>query len=154
MAILISVNGNDSGEGFLIIEPFGSRTFPVPVGLRTDDGTTVNATLQIAPGGAGVGFETDTVEISPTETFVQIHATSQSSSRNDTVLQVVVDGAVQASFNLTAISCPQVWFHGRFEARFATDSDYYNEPRGTANGWTWALEGEDDFVPPDSVVDS
>ena len=60
---------------------------------------------------------------------------------------------------MTAISSPEIWFQGRFEARFATDGDYYNNPRGNDGGtvgndpslggpgWTWALEGEPDFVP-------
>lgn len=42
-------------------------------------------------------------------------------------------------------------FDGRFEARFATNNDPYNHPRGTENGWMWLLEGEPDFVPADSV---
>lgn len=153
MAIQIRVNGNGSGEGFLIA-PDGTRTFPVPIGLKTDDGTTVAATLQIAPGGVGVVFSSTAPSISPAETFVDLHATAMSASRNDTVLQVVVGGVVQASFNLTAISNPEVWFQGRFQARFATDNDYYNHPRGTSSGWNFALIGEPDFVPADSVADS
>ena len=153
MAILIQVNGNTSGEGFLIA-PDGTRTFPVPVGLKTDDGSTVAATLQIAAGGASVVFSSASVTISPVETFIDIHATSASTSRNDTVLQVLVSGTPQASFNLTAISNVQVWFKGRFQARFATDSDFYNHPRGTSSGWQFALDGEPDFVPADSVADS
>jgi hypothetical protein len=58
---------------------------------------------------------------------------------------------VRASFNLTVLSNPQIWFKGRFQARFATDDDYYNEKRGTLNGWNFALEGEPNFVPDDSV---
>lgn len=151
MAILIQVNGNNSGEGFLIA-PDGTRTFPVPVGLVTDDGTTVAATLQIAAGGvAGVAFSTTSVTISPTETFIEIHATSASSTRNDTVLQVLVGGTPQASFNLTAIANPEFWFKGRFEVRFATNPDVYNHPTGTAAGTAFSLIGEPDFVPADSI---
>lgn len=149
MTILISVNGNDTGEGFLIYDPIGTRTFPVPVGLRTDDGTTVNATLQALAGGASVEFDQAAVEISPVETTVQIHATSASSARNDTVLQVVVGAAVQASFDLTSISDPEIWYRGRFEARFATDPDKYYHDKGTSASSfkAFALEGEPDFVP-------
>ncbi|HWN10842.1 MAG TPA: VWA domain-containing protein [Pyrinomonadaceae bacterium] len=154
MAVLIQVNGNNSGEGFLIA-PDGARTFPVAVGLRTDDGTNVSATLQIAAGGvAGISFAATSIDISSTEVFVDIHATSSSTSRNDTVLEVVVGGVVQASFDLTAISKPEVWFKGIFEARFATDDDPYNEPRGTSGGNAFALDGEPDFVPADSVPDT
>ena len=78
-------------------------------------------------------------------------ATSASSFRNDTILEALVDGKSQATFNLTAITSPQIWFKGRFQVRFATDNDFYNEKRGTESGWNFALEGEPDFVPDDSV---
>jgi len=48
---------------------------------------------------------------------------------------------------LTSVKNVRVRFTGRFQARFATDGDFFNEKRGTAAGWTWALEGEPDFVP-------
>jgi hypothetical protein len=48
---------------------------------------------------------------------------------------------------LTSIKNVRVRFGGRFQARFATDGDFFNEKRGTNAGWTWALEGEPDFVP-------
>lgn len=150
MAILIRVNGNNSGEGFLIA-PDGTRTFPVSVGLRLDVGAPVSATLQASPDGAGLAFSATNVNISTTETFVEIHATAPSASRNDTVLQVVVSGTTEASFDLTAITNPEVWFKGRFQARFAIVTDYYNEPRGSAGSFTFALPGEPDFVPADSV---
>lgn len=151
MTIVISVNGNSSGEGFLIA-PVGSNTFQVPLGLKTDDGSSIDATLQVAPGGAGVALDQTTITITPMEKFVNIHATSPSSARNDTLLQVLVAGIVQASFNLTSIINPEIWFRGRFQARFATDLDYYNEKRGSTAGWNIALEAEPDFVPVDSVA--
>src|SRR5207244_2252581 len=52
LAIVITINGNNSGEGFLIA-PVGGTTFPAPLGLRTDDGSSVAATLQVAAGGTG-----------------------------------------------------------------------------------------------------
>lgn len=153
MAILVRINGNDSGEGFLVVSN-GGEDFPVAVGLRTDDGTTVNATLQMAPGGASVVLSETAVTISPVETFVDIHATGASAARNDTVLQVLVAAVVQASFNLTAVADPQILFRGRFQSRFATDGDPYNHATGGVAGWTWTLAGEPDFVPADSVADS
>jgi hypothetical protein len=168
MAIIVSVNGNASGEGFLIA-PDGTRTFPVPIGLKTDDASIVAATLQKAVGGADVSFASANVTITGTEIFVNVHATSASAARNDTVLEVAVGGIAQASFNLTAIQNPEVWFKGRFQARFATDSSFYNDPRGfsttdglppapdAANirGWSFTLTGEPDFCPPKpaSIVD-
>ncbi len=80
MAILMRVNGNDSGEGFLVA-PDGTHAFPVPVGLRTDDGSTVAATLQVAESGAGVVFSNTSVTMSPSETFGDIHARSASSAK-------------------------------------------------------------------------
>jgi hypothetical protein len=150
MAMIITINGNNSGEGFLIA-PVGGTPFTAPLGLRTDDGSSVAATLQVAAGGAGVVIDQTALTITPVEQFTHLHATSASSTRNDTLLQVAVGGVVQASFRLTAISNPQLWFKGRFQARFATDGDFYNEKRGTPNGWNFALEGEPDFVPDDSV---
>ncbi len=150
MAIIVRVNGNSSGNGFLIA-PDGARNFPVPVGLHTDDGSTVAATLQVAGGGAGVAFSQTAIVITPIEKFVNIHATSASPALNDTVLQVMDGVTLRASFTLTAIANPELWFKGRFQARFATDDDFYNHPRGSATGWNFALEGEPDFVPADSV---
>jgi hypothetical protein len=168
MGILATINGNDCGDDFLVA-PHGDRTFPVFLILRTDDGSVVNAELQLLPGGASVQLSTTSVEVSPTETRVELRATSQSSRRGDTNLQIMVDGKVHTSCYLTAIADLKVGFRGRFQARFATGSDPYNEPRGNSDpqavfkdpnnpalgrwGWTWALEGEPDFVPTDSVAD-
>ena len=153
MAIIITVNGNHSGEGFLPA-PVGSKTFSVPLALHTNDGSTEHATLGVAPGGAGVAFSSTNVTITPSSHVVHIHATSASHAKDDTVLQVKVGGAVKASFKLTAITGIQLRFQGRFQARFATDGDFYNEPRGTSAGWNFALEGEPDFVPADNVATS
>jgi hypothetical protein len=152
MSIVITVNGNDGGESFLIA-PDQNRTFPASLSLRTDDGSTVSATLNVLPGGANVILASTALQIGPTETTVQIHATSPSNSRGDTILQVLVDGVIQTSYPLTAITNVKAWFQGRFQACFATGRDPYNEARGQ-NGWTWALEGEPDFVPANSVADS
>jgi hypothetical protein len=62
-------------------------------------------------------------------------------------VQVKVGAAVKTSCKLTSITNARVRFAGRFQARFATDGDFFNEPRGTSAGWNFALEGEPDFVP-------
>jgi hypothetical protein len=158
--IVIQVNGNGDGDGFLIA-PDGGRTFSVPLDLSTTDGTTVQATVDVTPNGAGVNIPSGAVTINPARSTISIQATTQSAARGDTVINVRVGGTT-SSFRLTGISNPAVWFRGRFEARFATDGDYYNNRRGTDGGtpgsdpnlpagWTWALEGEPDFVPADSV---
>jgi hypothetical protein len=151
MSITVTMNGTPC-DGAFLIAPDQNRTFPVRLGLSTDDGSTVNASLKVLPGGAAIELETTAVTIGPAETFVSLHATSPSGRRGDTVLQVLVDDAVQSSCALTAITNLKVWFKGRFQARFATDDDPYNEPRGR-DGWTFALEEESDFVPADSLAD-
>jgi hypothetical protein len=151
MAIVLTLNGNSSGEGFLIA-PIGGKTFSVPLGLRSSDGTNVDATLKVVAGGAGVALAKTHLTVTTHEQTIQIHATSASHSHNDTVLQVEVAGKVAASVKMTAITNPVIAFGGRFQARFATDNDFYNEPRGTSAGWNFALEGEPDFVPADNVA--
>jgi hypothetical protein len=161
--VVIQVNGSSAGDGFLIAPDTG-RTFSVALALSTSDGSTVNATIDATPNAAGLTLPAGPVSIGPAVTTIPIQAASQSASRGDTVINVRV-GGVATSFNLTAIGKPEVWFRGRFEARFATDGDYYNNPRGTdggtpgsdptlGGGWTWALEGEPSFVPADSVPTS
>jgi hypothetical protein len=63
-----------------------------------------------------------------------------------------VAGQVAATILFTAISNPRLRFMGRYQARFATDNDFFNEPRGTSQGWMFALEGEPDFVPAKNNV--
>src|SRR3712207_3732250 len=111
MTIIVSVNGNKSGEGFLIA-PLGTQKFQVPLGLRTDGATCVDAALRVRPAGAGIAFEQTNFTITETEKFTNIYATSASSFRNDTVLEILADGAILASFNLTAVTSPQIWFKG------------------------------------------
>jgi hypothetical protein len=155
--IVIQVNGSGASDGFLIA-PDGDVTFAVPLTLSTNDGTTVSATVDATPNGAGITLPGGTVSIGPSGTTLSIFATAVSAARGDTKINVHV-GATTTSFTLTSISSPEIWFRGRFEARFATDGDYYNNARGNDGGtvgndpslggpgWTWALEGEPDFVP-------
>lgn len=160
--IVIEVNGSSAGDGFLIA-PDSGVTFTVPLNISTNDGSTVSATIDATPNGAGLTLPSGSMSIGPSGVSIPIFATAASGARGDTQINVHV-GAATTSFQLTAISNPVVWFRGRFEARFATDGDYYNNPRGTSGGtpgsdgsfggpgWTWALPGEPDFVP--SGVDS
>ena len=133
----------------------------MPLQLSTNDGSTVSATIDATPNKAGVTLPAGPISIGPVVSTISIQAAAQSASRGDTVINVRV-GGVTTSFKLTAIRNPEIWFRGRFEARFATDGDYFNNPRGTdggtpgsdpglGSGWTWALEGEPSFVPADSV---
>jgi hypothetical protein len=152
MAIKININGSTGPEGFLVA-PSGTHEFPVSVGLKTDDGSTVQATLSVtAASGVIVQLSKTNVSIGPTQKSVKMTAKTASKKAGDIKLQVKVAGKVKASFTLTSIPNPRIHFAGRFQARFATDGDFFNEPRGTDQGWTWALEGEPDFVPPTNNV--
>jgi len=147
MAISLKVNGNSGNEGFLIA-PSGNKEFAMPVALKSTDHTTVNATLVVvAPAGVTVKLSSTNVTISPAGTSVKITAKTPSKSAGDIKLQVKVGKSVKASCTLTSIKNVRIRFTGRFQARFATDGDFFNEPRGTTAGWTWALEDEPDFVP-------
>lgn len=147
MAISIRVNGNPGKEGFLLA-PSGRQEFPVPVALKTTDGATVNATLVVtAPAGVTVKLSQTIVSIGPKARTVQIIAKNPSKKVRDIKLQVKVRSQVKATVVLTSIANARIRFGGRFQARFATDGDFFNEPRGTSAGWTFALEGEPDFVP-------
>ena len=152
MAISIKVNGNPGNDGFLLA-PFGTRELPMPVALKTTDGTTVNATLVVvAPAGVTVNLSQTSVTIGPTTKTVKITAKSPSKKVGDIKLQVKVGSRVRAECVLTSIAGARVRFGGRFQARFATDNDFFNEPRGTDAGWMFALEGEPDFVPSTNNV--
>ncbi len=159
MAVLISLNDNPAGDGFLLA-PLDS-TYDAQIKLKTDAATATVTIQAAAPNPAGLVFSTmGPITISPVETTLTVHATVQSASRGDTVIQVLDGGMVVASFSVTCIKHPIINFNGRFEARFATDSGYYNTnpqygsnvadnpvPLNGSKGWTWALEGEPPFVP-------
>lgn len=152
MAISLKVNGNDGPEGFLIA-PSGGNKYSMTVSLKSTDSTTVNATLVVvAPAGVTVKLSSTSVTIGPTSTTVKITAETPSKSAGDIKLQVKVGASVKASCTLTSIKNVRIRFGGRFQARFPTDGDFFNEKRGTSAGWTWALEGEPDFVPGGNTV--
>jgi hypothetical protein len=153
MAVVISLQGNTAGDGFLVA-PVGAN-YEVPLTLSVTSGTLA-ATLQALPDGAGVSFATTSVSLSTVPTVVMIHATLQSGSRGDTRIRVM-DGVNEAGFFIvTSIKHPKVKFKGRFEARFATagaqptSNVTYTAATGAGSpgpGYTWALEGEPNFVP-------
>jgi Big-like domain-containing protein len=152
MAVLMSLGGNTSGDGFLLA-PLGT-TYDVQLALWTDAGAA-SVTLQASPNPAGLVFSQTAINITTNPTIVTVHATLQSGSRGDTTIRVLEGAVIAATFAVTSIKHPIVNFRGRFEARFATDGSFYNRnPLYTAAidnvvppGWTWALEGEPAFVP-------
>jgi hypothetical protein len=164
--IIIKVNESSAGDGFLIA-PDNGRIFSVLLNLSTNDGSTVNATIDATPNGAGVTLPVGSISVGPAGMDIPIHATAVSATRGDTTINVHVGGTI-TMFSLTAIDSPEIWFKGRFEARFATDNDWYNDPKGTwgagndgtnplgygseGPGYTFWLEDEPPFTP--SGVDS
>ena len=131
-----------------MLAPSGTIEFPVPLSLKTTDGSTVNATLAIvAPAGVTVQLSSTQVSITPAGRTLKIVAKTPSKRAGDIIVQVKVGAVVKASCKLTSIRNARIRFGGRFQARFATDGDFFNEPRGTSAGWNFALEGEPDFVP-------
>ncbi|MCU1244491.1 MAG: hypothetical protein JWN02_401 [Acidobacteria bacterium] len=147
MSIDVKVNGITAKEAILIA-PVGSSRFPVTVSLDSGTGTGVTATLRVEPA-ANVELSQSTLAPGQTATLT---ALTQSKAKGDVTLQVEVYGKVEATVSLTMVSNPRIRFMGRYEVRFATNSDFYNEPRGTDQGWTWALEGEPDFVPKQNNI--
>jgi len=154
MAISIIVNSSRSpGNAGFLLAPAGKKEFPMPVALKTTDGTTIKATLAvIAPAGVAVELSQTSVSIGPKTTTVNITAKNRSKKAGDITLVVKVRAQVKAKYVLTSISNVRIHFAGRFQARFATDNDFFNEPRGTNAGWQFALEGEPDFVPSNNNV--
>lgn len=147
-----------SASSAILIAPVGATTFPTTLSLVTDDGSNVEVLLQVAGPGAGIEVPSDPIQVGAGPVQVDIHATSVSTDRDDTTIHAFVNGALEGSISITSIERPSLWFEGRFEVRFATGAAPYNDPRGnpdgTGLGWMWALEGEPDFVPADSVPDT
>lgn len=153
MTVIATLQGNASGDGFLIV-PLGARTFAAALSLQTDSGTA-DVTLRASPDAAGLVFSQTSCAVTTEPTVVDVHATAKSVSRGDTAIEVLEGDTVVWRMSVTGIANPVIHFRGRFEARFATQDAFYNaNPKYTATsedvgpGWTWALEGEPDFVPP------
>src|ERR1017187_2934492 len=164
MAVHMSLGGNAAGDGFLIA-PLMGATYDAEIALWSDAGPATVA-LQASPDPAHLVFSTaaprslSTVSTAPK--IVTVHSLLQSASRGDTTIQVLEGITVVVNFPVTSIKQPVVNFSGRFEARFATDTDhpyinpiYTDTASHTANddpvplsqGRTFGLEGEPNFVP-------
>lgn len=149
MAIQLQINGIAATEGFLLA-PLDQHEFPADLSVTSPDGVT--GTVQLRLNATGVDVQLSATEIEIGGAAATILATSISKRRGDIILQAEIDGEVVGQLVLTSIGNPRVRFVGRFEARFATNGDFYNDPRGTPRGWAWALEGEPDFVPSQDNV--
>jgi len=147
MAIGVKINGTKATEGFLVT-PAGKTSFPVTIALDGATKTTA-ATLRVHSATAQVALSPASITGKQTATLT---AKTQSGKKNDITLTVEVGGKVVATIPFTAVSNPRIRFMGRYQARFATDNDFYNDPRGTDQGWNFALDGEPDFVPAKNNV--
>ncbi|HKO55654.1 MAG TPA: hypothetical protein VJ276_07215 [Thermoanaerobaculia bacterium] len=137
MSIDVKVNGTVAKEGILIA-PVGGTSFPASISIGSG-----SATLRVQTA-VKVELSQTTLKAGETATLTALEASKQ---KGDITLQVEVYGKIEATVSFTAVANPRIRFMGRYEVRFATNMDFYNEPRGTDQGWTWALEGEPDFVP-------
>jgi hypothetical protein len=166
----MSLGGNNAGSGFdgFLIAPLMGNTYDAEIALWTDTGTASVTLHAAAPNPAGLVFlPPGPYSLSTTKTIVRVHSTVQSGSRGDTTIQVLQGTTVVVPFTVTSIRQPVVNFSGRFEARFATDTDptdinpmYTDTASHTANddpvplsqGRTFGLEGEPNFVPITGTV--
>ena len=105
MAILLKVNGNDSGVDRLLVSVAGRR-FPAPVSVTNTGPGAIVVELRIRAGsGARVSIADPQLEIPPGQTAeTTLQAETPSQLAGDTVLEALVDGAVVAEFRLTAVS--------------------------------------------------
>lgn len=157
MAVIVSLQGSISGDGFLIA-PVGGRVFGASLSLHTDSGEA-SVTLRVSPNAGQLVFSQTSVAVTTAPTLVTVHALEKSVSRGDTTIEVLEGTTVVWSMAVTCIAHPVLHFRGRFQARFATQPAFYNaNPMYTATsenvgpGWTWILEGEPNFVPPTNNV--
>ena len=114
MAILLKVNGNDSGRDRLFASVAGRR-FPARVSIANTGPAEAEVELQMQPGsGARVVIADPRLKIGPGETAeTMIQAETPSLAEDDTVLQVLVAGVVEAEFRFTAVSLArESIFHG------------------------------------------
>ena len=105
MAILLKVNGNDSGRDVLYASVAGRR-FPARVSLTNTGDAPIEAELRMrADSGARVGIADPRLTIpagADAETTLQ--AETPSPAPEDTVLELLVGGSVQAEFRFTVVS--------------------------------------------------
>lgn len=105
MAIVLKVNGNDSGRDKLFASVAGRR-FPVPVSMTNTGPEPLEVELRMRPdSGARVVIAQPRLAIGPGGTAeTTLQAETQSLAEDDTVLEVLVSGAVVAQFTFTVVS--------------------------------------------------
>ena len=105
VAILLKVNGNDSGSDRLFAAVAGRR-FPARVTITNTGSAPMEAELQMRPGSrAQVDIADPHLKIEPGCTAeTTLPAQTPSLADEDTMLQVLVDGVVAAEFRFTVVS--------------------------------------------------
>ncbi|MBI3666187.1 MAG: hypothetical protein HY236_08185 [Acidobacteria bacterium] len=105
MTLEMRVNGNSSGRDVIYASVAGRR-FPAPVSLRNDSDEPIEAELRVRPGsGAKVTVSEARLTVPPGGVAqTTLLAETPSLQLEDTVLEVLVNGTVQAEFRLTVVS--------------------------------------------------
>jgi hypothetical protein len=113
MGIVLKVNGNDSGSDWIYASVAGRR-FPARVTVTNNGPAAIQAELRTRPGsGAQIHIADPMLQIGPGATAeTTVEAQTTSTTYDDTVLEVVVEGAVAAEFRFTAVSLlRESYFH-------------------------------------------
>jgi len=105
MAVTATINGKGPGSDRLFAA-VGHRRFPSPVLLVNEGAVPVEVRLRVRPGaGAQIRIEQDWFELGPGERAeTRLEAETPSRAENDTVLEVLVGGALEHEFRFTAVS--------------------------------------------------
>jgi hypothetical protein len=105
VAILLNVNGNATGPDRLLAA-VGAKRFPVPVSITNTGSVPAGVELRIRPGsGAKVSLAETRFQLGPGDSVhTTIRGETPSVKTQDTVLEALVGGAVEAEFSLTVVS--------------------------------------------------
>jgi hypothetical protein len=105
VGVLVTVSGKGPGSDRLLAS-VGGRRFPAPVTVLNEGDTPVEVTLRVKPhSGARLRIENERFIVAPgARVETRLEAESPSLAEADTVLEVVVDGAVEQEFRFTAVS--------------------------------------------------
>jgi hypothetical protein len=113
VGILLKVNGSDSGSDWLYASVAGRR-FPARVSVTNTGPQPAEVELRMRPdSGAEVRIGDPRLRIEPGATAeTSIQAETTSTTYDDTVLQALVGGAVEAEFRFTVVSLlRESYFH-------------------------------------------
>jgi len=116
VAILVTVNGKEPGSDWLHASVAGRR-FPALVSVTNTGTLPAEVELRMRPAsGAQVVIADPHLRIHPgSSAETTLEARTTSTTDDDTVLEVLVDGVAQAEFRFTAVSLlRESYFHSLF----------------------------------------